>query len=509
MKKTNKPSFATRAKQLQKKYSRAAFDPYEKAELEREMDALIQEQEAFKQTMGIDAMPQQQTELDANQAMMEGQMEEPMMFANGGKYRSGLARMLGIEAEEGYDPNIRSIGNWFMRNSGTPKQKENNVITTVPNNVPTIAPGTFPTLTIGSQQGYLSPDIGYANVAPPVTSKSPSATNKVQTSPVRNNFVGWNGGLDYSSFGRKPVDEVVPEVPVESPIKSSITSAIPTKVGSGSISKSVVAPSIYNLTPEEQLSVIREKSANIGINTPMEPIKAATLPSNLNIPKTLDVEQIKAGMRKPVEGVKGGSNTNQFLPSYIAAGTNILGNLGQMLMDRKPKNINFARYTPEEIDMTEQRLAAQREADLARSVGRTTARNLGMNAGQAMSNIISSESEVGRNLSNALLQSRLAEQTTNVGERNKAAQINAEIAMKEGLVNRGMQDEWRERQRGYLAGAVQTIPDAIKDINQIKYQYEYLKQMGVSEENALKWLNQKYPNYEAELKQMITKLKKE
>ena len=44
-------SFASRAKKIQSKYPRAAFDPYEKAELEREMDALIEEQEAYKQAM--------------------------------------------------------------------------------------------------------------------------------------------------------------------------------------------------------------------------------------------------------------------------------------------------------------------------------------------------------------------------------------------------------------------------------------------------------------------------
>ena len=395
--KTNKLTFAQKAQRIQSKYPRAAFDPHEKAELEREMDALIQEQEAFKQAMGIDAMPEQQMKLDANQAMMEGQMEEPQMFAGG------------------------STGNDFdllLKNK------------------------LFPTSIQGNEIPF----------APP------------PSSPV-------------------------------------------VKVGSGITPKPVVAPSIYNLTPEEQLSAIREKSANTGINTPMEPIKAAALPSNLNIPKTLDVGQIQAGMRKPVKGVKDGSN--QFLPSYIAAGTSALGNIAQMFLDKKPKDVNFARYAPEEIDLTEQRLAAERAADLSRSVGRTTARNLGMNAGSTMANMMSTESDVSRNLSNALLQSKLQEQTTNVGERNKAGQMNTEMGMREAMINRGMQDDWKNRQREYLAGAVQTVPDAMKDINQIKYQYEMLKQMGTSEENALKWLNQKYPNYKADIEKMITKLKKD
>ena len=84
------------------------------------------------------------------------------------QYRSGLAKLLGIEAEPGYNERERSIGNWFMRHSFPPVTWEdvptiqNEVNTKSP--VPTIAPGSFPNIPIiGTQSPYLSPDTGYVN----------------------------------------------------------------------------------------------------------------------------------------------------------------------------------------------------------------------------------------------------------------------------------------------------------------------------------------------------------
>jgi hypothetical protein len=312
---------------------------------------------------------------------------------------------------------------------------------------------------------------------------------------------------------------VKPPIPTKSPVAGSGSE------GSGNTRK-------VDLTPEEQKAAIEEKriqdnqvagknmgtipylnkegkyttdfsKANMrGLN--IDPTTGKLLgiqqkPENLVTAKnSFEGDKLKAKSQSAVDALGGEKKTNEFLPSYISAGATMLGNLGQMLMDKKPKNINFARYQPEDIDLTEQRLAAEREADLGRAVGRTAARNTGMNAGQAMSNIISSESGVSRNLSNALLQSRLEEETTNVGERNKAGQINAQTSMREAMMNRGMQDEWKQRQRDYVSGAIQAIPDAMADINKVKAQSEYLKQLGMSDQNRIEMMKQMFPNYSLE-----------
>ena len=57
--KDNKQTFAARALEIQKKYKRAKFDPVEKRDMEAELDALIDEQEAYKASKGM-GQPQQQ-----------------------------------------------------------------------------------------------------------------------------------------------------------------------------------------------------------------------------------------------------------------------------------------------------------------------------------------------------------------------------------------------------------------------------------------------------------------
>lgn len=58
--KQNKPTFADRARALQNKYKKAAWDKLEADELEAEMEKLQAEQEQMRQMMGLNEQPQQQ-----------------------------------------------------------------------------------------------------------------------------------------------------------------------------------------------------------------------------------------------------------------------------------------------------------------------------------------------------------------------------------------------------------------------------------------------------------------
>jgi len=72
-KKNNKPTFADRAKQIIKSYKRSDFDKIEKDQLDRELAALAQEQEQYRQDNGIDQEQSQQPQIAPNQ----------QQFANG------------------------------------------------------------------------------------------------------------------------------------------------------------------------------------------------------------------------------------------------------------------------------------------------------------------------------------------------------------------------------------------------------------------------------------------
>ena len=63
MKQNKKKSFATLAKEIQNKYKRSKFDPIEQADMEAELQALMKEQEAVRESMGLtqpqEGMPQE------------------------------------------------------------------------------------------------------------------------------------------------------------------------------------------------------------------------------------------------------------------------------------------------------------------------------------------------------------------------------------------------------------------------------------------------------------------
>lgn len=642
-KNTNKPTFAQRAKSIMKKYPRAKFDSVEKEAMEQELDALIAEQEAMKQAMGVGA-PEQQMELDTQQAMLEGSMEEPQMFKWGGDPNdpdkpnllqrglgmlsdaynfidtggtglpfgsitdpeigtiypnTGIAPVPGRGIRGNYAGNAKNISRAIPKQTFTkpplantskpiPEGRTNNeALMDFYMNKLSEAPGQ---LSKQFPQGANTPiQYGYSGfpkqnyVDPKITVKwgstyKPPIPEKVlPPRPVgyldeisegiagninMNNLIPWQnigygaagvGGLGLVGAGiygaatnpnrasnvqnvlaSSPAMSTRNPTPVNTPIAAS--AAIPTPTVNRGYTpflygpESEGGPSIVTpITEQPKTTTTATKTSGtkpkassktttpsasnpVVIPTPEE--VAAMVPVQTTKPYSFDMSGLRfnpeaeedlSGLnltpKKFYSPTKSGWDKlkeNEFLPSYVAAGAGILGNLGQMLMDKKPKDINFARYSPEEVDLSAQRLAAEREADLGRAVGRTTARNLGMGAGQAMSSIVSSESGVSRNLADALMKSRLAEETANVDARNRAGQFNAELGMKEQLMNTQQKEAWKERQREYLAGAVNVIPETMQDINKIKAQREYLKQMGISEEKALEWLSKKYPNYSIE-----------
>jgi len=406
-KNNNKPTFASRAKKIMAKYPRATFDKVEKEAMEMELDALIAEQEAMKQAMGM-SQPQQEIPVG----------EQTPMFPWGGNmdFRDLLLN----------DPTVSKPG---------------------------------------AEQFYTVPEKKLANgVIVPVSTVTPS-TNQNTVTPEFERFIKNMLPME-NTLGMVPGGKVqLKDGTYTTPYGSGYTGGT---VGGGFAFKGENKP--YLLPTKGDLLKTTGKE---------EMTKLANRPDL--VPEALTKE------------------SNPFLPSYIGAGVTALGNIAQMFMDKRPKPLNMPRYTPEEVDLTEQRLAAERAADLSRSINRTSARNSGMNAAQTMSAGMASESDINRNLSNSLLQTKLAEEQFNKEAQNRAGMINTEIGGKEAMINRQMLEDQKERQRGYLAGVLQTVPDAMKDINQIKAQLEYLKQLGLSEENALKWLSQKNPDYVLEM----------
>ena len=124
-KKKNYISFAEQSRRLIKKYSRASFDPSEKAELEEALAALAQEQEAYKQANQIgeyspEAIAQKQAE---QQAMQLQQMEQMQSQSHQGIPQDDPQMMQQQQGQpHGMIPSEMAMGGqlpWFDGESGS------------------------------------------------------------------------------------------------------------------------------------------------------------------------------------------------------------------------------------------------------------------------------------------------------------------------------------------------------------------------------------------------------
>ena len=110
-KNNNKPTFAARAKKIMAKYPRASFDKAEKEAMEMELDALIAEQEAMKEAMGMSqpqqGVPNQEIPVMANAGWLPPFLEKGLGYI--GDAYEFINTGGGVLNQELYDPMLGSI----------------------------------------------------------------------------------------------------------------------------------------------------------------------------------------------------------------------------------------------------------------------------------------------------------------------------------------------------------------------------------------------------------------
>lgn len=183
------------------------------------------------------------------------------------------------------------------------------------------------------------------------------------------------------------------------------------------------------------------------------------------------------------------------LPSYLSAGAGIVGNLAQMLLDKKPQKLITPTYQPERLDLSEERNLAERQAIESGNIARRNLREGSLSTGQMLANLGVTEAGIQGTKGNVLTGLGTAEKQYNVGATNQANQYAAEAKAKDILINQQLQDAWKQRQLQYLSGAIGTVPQTMADINRIKQQDKYLSQLSTAERNKLKALNAWFSNY--------------
>lgn len=483
MKKKNKTkTFAQRAQDIIKSFPRAKYDSIEKSALEGAMEKLMIEQEAFRQANN---MGQGQQEM---QSFAYGGPEDP--------YKQAGFRPVQKPMSDDLTNAIIYLNNKMY--PYTPETSEPVIPTVVPpkqaSPVAPVRPKADPIYFESANPLYSTPNNPqlYEEARPPIVP------------------FDWSNDINMKyNQGTK----LTPPPPVNrgtGTVKSANTATAATVA-----SAAAPAPSPADIVkarrtiPELQPGLIRNQYGSIpgypdymgatignsgfasGVNPPT---------ASLSTPKAnvgLETDKLNAKMAANTASVAGktGGDGTSLLPSYISAGTSLLGNIAQMIFDKRPKPLNLPKYTPEGIDLYNQRLGLRRDADVDRSTMLNQTRNVGMNAGQTISAMNSGTAGLQRNLGRALTESELAEQQYNVGARNRAGEVNAMTGMREGMMNKQMEEMWKQRQSEYLAGATNTIPEFMSDVNRIKYQDKYLKQLSDKDRAMLELLMNSSQNY--------------
>lgn len=161
------------------------------------------------------------------------------------------------------------------------------------------------------------------------------------------------------------------------------------------------------------------------------------------------------------------SNSDTPWASIISAGANIGGNLLSAALNKKQPTINNVAYTPEKLNLYSSKEEARREADVAKN---TLLRNLRVagTPGQYLSNVGAGVADTQRALGKTLTDIGTKEQTYNAGVTNQARQFNAANQFKANLINAAAQKQFGDEQLGFYQGAINTIPQYIKDVNMQK-----------------------------------------
>ena len=208
-----------------------------------------------------------------------------------------------------------------------------------------------------------------------------------------------------------------------------------------------------------------------------------TTPKKLALDNTAALDQKASASRLSQFSADAGDTS--LIPSYASAGANILSNLIQAKMNKKPTPLATPTYVPQKVDLTDTRNQIKQDAVVSGNIARRGIRDLSSNAGQALSTLGTTEAGIYKGLSDNLSNLGIQEQTMNVNAANDAMRLNSMNKGRTDMYNAERKDQWRREQGEYVAGAIGTIPGLMKDIQMTKQQDKVLSQLSEKDKNLL------------------------
>ena len=177
-------------------------------------------------------------------------------------------------------------------------------------------------------------------------------------------------------------------------------------------------------------------------------------------------------------------------PSIISGAASALGNLYLARQAGKQYSpTNLPRVNPETIDLSRSREAIKEQGSLARSSAQRSISQGAGSRGQYLAGISAASTGINRNLSDAIGSTYEKEALTNAQARQMASSQNAQLAAQEAGMNQLDKQLSNAEKNAYLAAAIGTIPQTMRDINMTKSQD---KMAGLGQGN-FKWETYKDP----------------
>ena len=467
-KKKNYISFAEQSRRLIKKYSRASFDPSEKAELEEALAALAQEQEAYKQANQIgeyspEAIAQKQAE---QQAMQLQQMEQMQSQSPQGIPQGDPQIMQQQQGQpQGMIPSEMAMGGYLKQYAKGGWTSDNSDLQAIYEYRKSLNPNAQYLDSYSEDQVKWLTDSGFKN------NFNASNYNQLPSN-------GWNGGLRTNN--------------------SSVFTNEYDNIGGGN---TFSAPKVMNATTKST-DVYNASTGvdNRGQYAGSNEQKIAIANTNGTKPVLNTQQQVIGQSPETTIG-----QTQGYLPSIIGGASSMIGNLG-MAFSAKPGQIPdavqySANYVAPEISLAKERERLTRNATEARNVAQSNARTSGgRGAYMAMTGV--ANAGINQQLSDSLSGSYFKEGMTNLEQQNKAMQENNRIKlMNQEAANQKRMMQFAENQRAkdekrqYIASAIGNIGNIVGDFNKIGMNNANIESLGSKDYNVVGATGNKTKNW--------------
>lgn len=178
-----------------------------------------------------------------------------------------------------------------------------------------------------------------------------------------------------------------------------------------------------------------------------------------------------ASMEEELPMMQEGGDLQEFRPAEAGVGRTALSAgmgmmnpvIGLIRNRRKQSQLKLPRTTAETINLGASRAAMRDQATTGRSAAMRRLRGMGAGAGATMAGMQATDADIRRNLGEGITQSHLAEQTTNLQERQRAREFNLNALAQERMQRHQQELHRRQTSDALIASMGRVGQQAVRD----------------------------------------------